>query len=280
MFELFKKGLFFISGRIFAVLFVTLLLLATGIISRYLTEQEQELEQTKKTLQSLILRLEQKNHTLSRLHHQILQKQKSVRQKELELAGLKITDYLQTPLLTIERAAELKTSIRFEQTQLDFLLASREELEQQTKKIQQEYNQNRAKISQILSSGKYILLKEWKAKGWILISGVIFLFFLLPLLFSLFLYFLLFPLLEKIPQKSWEDPGILPRTSSGIFYPVQDKRSLSISIAPGETLFVRTGNGNWGKVRHNVKVRSRVLWNWKAPLISLASNLTVPNCYQ
>ena len=126
MFELFKKGLFFISGRIFAVLFVTLLLLATGIISRYLTEQEQELEQTKKTLQSLILRLEQKNHTLSRLHHQILQKQKSVRQKELELAGLKITYYLQTPLLTIERAAELKTSIRFEQTQLDFLLASRE----------------------------------------------------------------------------------------------------------------------------------------------------------
>lgn len=58
-----------------------------------------------------------------------------------------------------------------------------------------------------------------------------------------------------------------------------DQRNVQVHLAEREKIFVRTREGDWCKVRHDLRARSRILWKWSAPLVSMASNLAVLNVY-
>ena len=257
MFEVLKNGMLFIASRFLTILLVTALLLAAGVFRQYLAEHETEIRQMQQTLAELERVILQKGDVGKKLHHQVLRKQRSVQLKELELEEIGVTDYVQAPVKSAERAAELKAMIRLERIQLDFLIKSRENFLKEQDHLLEQQKQCKDALENAISSGKYQIIEEWKEKGIFLLGWVAFAVLVIPFLFPFIQYFVLFPLLEKIQRDKTENNfaagnrNALLCTRNNI--KAEGYRTVAIDLAAGEKLFVRTKGGDWGRVRQNLK---------------------------
>ncbi|MBR2643246.1 MAG: AIM24 family protein [Lentisphaeria bacterium] len=91
--------------------------------------------------------------------------------------------------------------------------------------------------------------------------------FLLPLLLKLVMYFLVARLADRLPpvclkgESAGSPPGFTPGSTA-----------LEVAVQPGCPLFLRSGD--WGKRRTGVTARTRFMWSWQYPLVTLAAGLS------
>lgn len=98
-----------------------------------------------------------------------------------------------------------------------------------------------------------------------LLTGVLLL-FVLPFLLKVVMYYGLARLVEVVPPRRPEKEAAFAR-----FRVEPGRTSLELALMPEEVLLLRSGD--WGKKRSGVTVRTRFLWSWKYPLVSLASGM-------
>ncbi len=109
---------------------------------------------------------------------------------------------------------------------------------------------------------------QWGVRGWTVLASVCLALIGLPILSKLLLYYVIAPAVEKVPPLSLEaSPDSPPVT----FSPAET--CIHFKLPEHSSLFLRAKGGDWGKVRKNVHGRTKFLWSWKAPLVSLAADL-------
>ena len=112
--------------------------------------------------------------------------------------------------------------------------------------------------------------QEWKANGLRILLFTICFVLLTPPLWLVFMYYCVAALIEKVPPiriKLKDDDG----SHEPIFH--RAARSITFSIPEGRTFYLRAQGGDWGKERRNAVCRTKFMWRWKAPLVSIASDL-------
>ena len=112
--------------------------------------------------------------------------------------------------------------------------------------------------------------QEWNANGLrILLFTICFVLFTPPL-WLVFMYYGAAALIEKFPPIR-----IKLRETDGMHEPVFHRaaRSITFSIPEGRTFYLRAQGGDWGKERRDTVCRTKFMWRWKAPLVSIASDL-------
>lgn len=113
----------------------------------------------------------------------------------------------------------------------------------------------------------FTLLKDWFFREGIkYLLFFIFLIFITPFLWALFMYYLIAPLVERFPPLTLS--GLPENPERPIFYKADTSCHF---LLEGKTLFLR--RGDWGKKRNNVSARTRFLWKWQYPLVSFAADL-------
>lgn len=91
--------------------------------------------------------------------------------------------------------------------------------------------------------------------------------FLLPVLLKLVMYFLVARLADRLPPVCLK--GELAEQPL-VFTP--GSTALEVAVLPGCPLFLRSGD--WGKKRTGVMARTRFMWSWQYPLVTLAAGLS------
>ena len=115
-----------------------------------------------------------------------------------------------------------------------------------------------------------VLSHEWRQNGLrILLFTICFVLFTPPL-WLVFMYYCVAALIEKAPPVR-----IQARSTDGELEPIFHRaaRSVTYEIPEGKTFYLRAQGGDWGKERHDVVCRTKFLWRWKAPLVSVAADL-------
>lgn len=110
-------------------------------------------------------------------------------------------------------------------------------------------------------------LKKWfQEEGWKYLLFFIFLLFIAPILWPIFMYYILGRIVEKFPPLTLSG---LPENPNRIRFYKADT-SLTFPLE-GKRVFLR--RGDWGKKRNNVTAATRFLWKWNYPLVSFAADL-------
>lgn len=112
--------------------------------------------------------------------------------------------------------------------------------------------------------------QEWDTNGLRILLFTICFVLLTPPLWLVFMYYGVAALIEKFPpiririkdDDSSHDP---------IFH--RAARSITFSIPEGRIFYLRAQGGDWGKERRDVVCRTKFMWRWSAPLVSIASDL-------
>ena len=112
--------------------------------------------------------------------------------------------------------------------------------------------------------------REWNTHGLRILLFTICFVLLTPPLWLIFMYYGVAALIEKFPQIR-----IKVRDDDGLHEPVFHRaaRSITFSIPEGRTFYLRAQGGDWGKERRDTVCRTKFMWRWKAPLVSIASDL-------
>ena len=112
--------------------------------------------------------------------------------------------------------------------------------------------------------------QEWNTNGLrILLFTICFVLFTPPL-WLVFMYYCVAALVEKCPPIR-----IKVRNDDGTHKPVFHRaaRSITFTIPDGRKFYLRAQGGDWGKERRDVVCRTKFMWRWGAPLVSIASDL-------
>lgn len=91
------------------------------------------------------------------------------------------------------------------------------------------------------------------------------LFLFAPLLFSLFMYYCVAIYVERCKSKTGEDVSSLQKIGISV-----KKSSMEVLLAMQERLYFR---GNWIGERSGVSAKTKMMWQWRSPLITLAAEL-------
>ena len=112
--------------------------------------------------------------------------------------------------------------------------------------------------------------REWNTHGLRILLFTICFVLLTPPLWLIFMYYGVAALIEKFPPIR-----IKVRDDDGLHEPVFHRaaRSITFSIPEGRTFYLRAQGGDWGKERRDTVCRTKFMWRWKAPLVSIASDL-------
>ena len=112
--------------------------------------------------------------------------------------------------------------------------------------------------------------REWNTNGLrILLFTICFVLFTPPL-WLVFMYYCVAALIEKFPPiriKVKDDDG----QHEPVFH--RAARSITFSIPEGRTFYLRAQGCDWGKERRDTVCRTKFMWRWTAPLVSIASDL-------
>jgi len=112
--------------------------------------------------------------------------------------------------------------------------------------------------------------QEWDANGLrILLFAICFVLFTPPL-WLVFMYYIVAAVVEKFPpiRIKAKDGGNVPEPT---FH--RAARSITFTIPEGRSFYLRAQGGDWGKERRDVTCRTKFLWRWGAPLVSVAADL-------
>ena len=111
---------------------------------------------------------------------------------------------------------------------------------------------------------------EWNTNGLRILLFTICFVLLTPPLWLVFMYYVVAALVEKFPPIR-----IKVRDGDGAHEPVfhRSARSITFTIPEGRKFYLRAQGGDWGKERRDVTCRTKFLWRWKAPLVSVAADL-------
>ena len=112
--------------------------------------------------------------------------------------------------------------------------------------------------------------QEWKANGLRILLFTICFVLLTPPLWLVFMYYCVAALVEKFPPiriKVKDDDG----EHKPVFH--RSARSITFTIPEGRKFYLRAQGGDWGKERRDVTCRTKFMWRWRAPLVSIASDL-------
>ena len=112
--------------------------------------------------------------------------------------------------------------------------------------------------------------REWNSNGLRILLFTICLVLLTPPLWLVFMYYGVAALIEKFPPIRIElkdDDG----SRKPIFH--RAARSITFSIPEGRKFYLRAQGGDWGKERRNAICRTKFMWRWTAPLVSVAADL-------
>ena len=112
--------------------------------------------------------------------------------------------------------------------------------------------------------------QEWNRNGIRILLFTICFVLLTPPLWLVFMYYVAAALVEKFPPIR-----IRLKDDDGSHEPVFHRaaRSITFSIPEGRTFYLRAQGGDWGKERRDVICRTKFMWRWGAPLVSIASDL-------
>ena len=111
---------------------------------------------------------------------------------------------------------------------------------------------------------------EWNTNGLRILLFTICFVLLTPPLWLVFMYYVVAALVEKFPPiriKVRDDDG----AHEPVFY--RSARSITFTIPEGRKFYLRAQGGDWGKERRDVTCRTKFMWRWKAPLVSIAADL-------
>lgn len=112
--------------------------------------------------------------------------------------------------------------------------------------------------------------QEWNTNGLRILLFTICFVLLTPPLWLVFMYYVVAALIERFPPiriKVREDDN----THKPTFH--RAARSITFSIPEGRKFYLRAQGGDWGKERRDVVCRTKFMWRWGAPLVSIASDL-------
>ena len=112
--------------------------------------------------------------------------------------------------------------------------------------------------------------QEWNANGLrILLFAICFVLFTPPM-WLVFMYYVVAAVVEKFPP-------IRIKTKDGENVPEptfhRAARSITFTIPEGRKFYLRSQGGDWGKERRDLVCRTKFLWRWGAPLVSVAADL-------
>ena len=111
---------------------------------------------------------------------------------------------------------------------------------------------------------------EWNRRGIkILVFTICFVLFTPPL-WLVFMYYVAAAIVEKFPPIR-----IKPKDGDGTPEPTFHRaaRSITFTIPEGRKFYLRAQGGDWGKERRDVTCRTKLMWRWGAPLVSIAAEL-------
>lgn len=95
-----------------------------------------------------------------------------------------------------------------------------------------------------------------------------FLVFIVPVLWKVFIYYAIARFIEtRAPVKASGTDEYVP----SIVIPAEGVVSLDYPLEGAQKLYLRAGN--WGKRRTNIKARTKFLWNYHFPIVSIAADL-------
>ena len=112
--------------------------------------------------------------------------------------------------------------------------------------------------------------QEWNANGIrILLFAICFVLFTPPM-WLVFMYYVVAALVEKCPpiRIRTRDAEDAPRPT---FH--RAARSITFTIPEGRKFYLRAQGGDWGKERRDLVCRTKFMWRWGAPLVSVAADL-------
>lgn len=112
--------------------------------------------------------------------------------------------------------------------------------------------------------------QEWNANGLrILLFAICFVLFTPPM-WLVFMYYVVAAVVEKFPP-------IRIKTKDGENVPEptfhRAARSITFTVPEGRKFYLRAQGGDWGKERRDLVCRTKFLWRWGAPLVSIAADL-------
>ena len=114
------------------------------------------------------------------------------------------------------------------------------------------------------------MTREWNANGIrILLFSICFVLFTPPL-WLVFMYYIVAAAVERFPPVR-----IKVKDSEGTPEPTFHKaaRSVLFTIPGKHKFYLRAQGGDWGKERRDVICRTKFMWRWSAPLVSVAADL-------
>ncbi len=164
------------------------------------------------------------------------------------------------------------------------LTAEQKRLELQIETLETTINRYKDSLAQLDKSRQLLLFQldsvtqsitesvsqEWNRNGLRILLFTICFVLLTPPLWLVFMYYGVAALIEKFPPIRIRLKG-----DGGAREPVFHRaaRSITFSIPEGKTFYLRAQGGDWGKERRDVVCRTKFMWRWGAPLVSVASDL-------
>ena len=112
--------------------------------------------------------------------------------------------------------------------------------------------------------------REWNTNGLRILLFTICFVLLTPPMWLVFMYYVVAALVERFPPiriKVTDDDS----AHEPVFH--RSARSITFTIPEGRKFYLRAQGGDWGKERRDVTCRTKFMWRWSAPLVSIASDL-------
>ncbi len=111
---------------------------------------------------------------------------------------------------------------------------------------------------------------EWNKRGIRILLFTICLVLFTPPLWLVFMYYVAAAIVEKFPpiriRSKCADDAPEPTFHRAA-------RSITFTIPEGRKFYLRAQGGDWGKERRDVTCRTKLMWRWGAPLVSIAADL-------
>ena len=111
---------------------------------------------------------------------------------------------------------------------------------------------------------------EWNTNGLKFLLFTICFVLFTPPMWLVFMYYVAAAIVERFPPIR-----IRAKDADGAAEPTFHRaaRSITFAIPEGRTFYLRAQGGDWGKERRDVTCRTKFMWRWTAPLVSVAADL-------
>ena len=252
-----------------AVITVVLCLLAPGIrvakenASR-LTEQREAVQARIQSVENEIVQAKQTLETrLSMLDHWRQQRREC--QEQL--------DNLPSWWHPYDRTTEyirLKAELERLDIQINTLEAGADKCRETLNALVREKDNLVSRLEEIPKSVYNEFSLEWNRRGIRILLFTICLVLFTPPLWLVFMYYVAAAIVEKFPpiriKSKCADDAPEPTFHRAA-------RSITFTIPEGRKFYLRAQGGDWGKERRDVACRTKLMWRWGAPLVSIAADL-------